>query len=71
MFPTQNADRAYYSDMIQDGSFILSRHIIISIIITNFAIFPSPFVKSMFALYHKKISLSIVLPKFYVLAWIL
>ena len=64
MFPTQIADRAYYSDMIQDGSFILSRHIIISIIITNFVIFPSPFVKSMLEFYHKSLSLSIGLCKF-------
>ena len=69
MFPTQNANYAIYSDMIQDGIFLYSRHIIISIIITNFVIFPSPFVKSMLALYHKKISLSIGLDKFlYILA---
>lgn len=43
---------------------MFSRHIIISIIITNFAMFPSPFAKSMFELYHKSISLSIVLTKF-------
>ena len=64
MFPTLKANYANYSDMIQDGDFLFSRHIIISIIITNFAMFPSPFSKFMFELYHKTNSLSRVLAKF-------
>ena len=60
MFPTQKANYANYSDMIQDGIFLFTRHIIISIIITNPAIFPSPFEKFTNAFYHNFPALSIV-----------
>lgn len=64
MLPTQNANFTDHADMIQDGILLFSRHIIISIIITNFVIFPSPFTKSMVELYHKNSALSIGLYKF-------
>ncbi len=46
--------------MIQDGILLFTRHIIISIIITNFVIFPSPFKKFTRKLYHTFPALSIV-----------
>ena len=60
MLPTQNANYTAYADMIQDGILLFTRHIIISIIITSFVIFPSPFKNFTIAFYHTFYTLSIL-----------